>query len=38
METAILREKELKRWKREWKITLIGKVNPSWKDIYPEII
>jgi putative endonuclease len=34
---AIKREKQLKRWKRQWKINLIEKVNPSWKDLYGEI-
>ena len=34
MEIAILREKQMKRWKREWKIRLINKVNPDWKDLY----
>ena len=38
MEVAILREKELKRWQRKWKEELIDKMNPSWKDIYPEVI
>ncbi len=31
---ALLREKRLKKWKREWKIKLIEKNNPSWKDLY----
>ena len=30
---AIQRETSLKRWKREWKIALIEKVNPEWKDL-----
>ena len=30
---AILREKQLKNWKREWKIALIEKVNPDWTDL-----
>ncbi|OUS27515.1 GIY-YIG nuclease [Thalassotalea sp. 42_200_T64] len=38
MESAILREKKLKRWKRDWKNELISIVNPSWKDLYPDII
>ena len=38
MENAILREKELKKWKREWKNELISNNNPNWKDIYPDII
>ncbi|WP_422083949.1 GIY-YIG nuclease family protein [Ulvibacterium sp.] len=30
---AILREKRLKKWKREWKIKLIVEDNPEWKDL-----
>jgi putative endonuclease len=30
---AIQRETSLKRWKREWKIALIEKVNPEWEDL-----
>jgi putative endonuclease len=30
---AIRRETSLKRWKRAWKIELIEKVNPEWKDL-----
>ncbi len=35
---AILREKRLKKWKRKWKIELIEKNNPLWKDLYYDII
>jgi putative endonuclease len=35
--TAITREKELKKWRREWKIRLIEESNPDWRDLYPEI-
>ena len=31
---AIRREKQLKNWKRLWKIQLIEKVNPGWQDLY----
>jgi len=34
MEYAIKREKQLKAWKRDWKITLVEKSNPLWKDLY----
>jgi putative endonuclease len=34
---AISREKELKKWKRAWKIQLIEKGNPSWNDLYESI-
>jgi putative endonuclease len=30
---ALEREKQLKNWHREWKINLIKKVNPSWRDL-----
>lgn len=36
-ENAILREKQLKKWNRKWKIELIEKTNSSWKDLYYEI-
>ena len=36
-EAAILREKQLKRWRRAWKIELIEKNNPDWRDLYEEI-
>ncbi|QOC23822.1 GIY-YIG nuclease family protein [Wenzhouxiangella sp. AB-CW3] len=34
---AIEREKRLKRWRRDWKLTLIEKDNPQWQDLYPRI-
>jgi putative endonuclease len=34
---AILREKRLKCWNREWKLELIEKDNPDWKDLYEDI-
>lgn len=37
METAINREKALKKWNRAWKIDLIEKDNPQWRDLYDEI-
>ncbi len=37
VDRAIQREKCLKRWKREWKVELIEKLNPEWKDLYDEI-
>jgi putative endonuclease len=33
IESAIAREKQLKKWKREWKINLIEKDNPHWLDL-----
>jgi putative endonuclease len=35
--TAIAREKELKKWRRDWKIRLIEETNPEWDDLYPSI-
>jgi putative endonuclease len=34
---AITREKELKKWKRAWKIRLIEAQNPEWSDLYESI-
>ena len=34
---AIAREKQLKRWKRQWKIELIEKENPEWQDLYDDL-
>ena len=33
MESAIRREKQIKRWHRQWKIELIEKENPLWRDL-----
>jgi putative endonuclease len=38
MYSAITREKQLKVWKREWKIKLIESKNPKWLDLWQEII
>ncbi|MBI4188290.1 MAG: GIY-YIG nuclease family protein [Chloroflexi bacterium] len=35
---ALQREKQIKEWKRQWKIELIEKVNPEWRDIYEDIV
>ena len=35
---AIKREKQLKKWNRDWKIKLIEDFNSEWKDLYEEII
>ncbi len=37
METAIIREKQIKEWKRVWKLELIEKANPQWHDLWDEI-
>lgn len=36
-ESALTREKQLKKWNRDWKINLIEKDNPYWEDLYPAI-
>ena len=38
IEAAIQREKQLKNWKREWKVALIEKANPDWLDLYETIL
>ena len=35
---AIHKEKQIKNWKREWKIALIVKDNPEWLDLFPRIL
>jgi putative endonuclease len=37
-ETAIWREKRLKKYPRQWKLNLIRKMNQEWKDLYESII
>jgi len=37
MESAILREKAIKKWNRNWKLALIEKMNPDWRDLWPLI-
>ena len=37
MDSAIGREKALKKWNRAWKIGLIERSNPTWADMYEEI-
>ena len=37
IEEAIVREKQIKKWNRTWKIRLIEKDNPLWRDLYEEI-
>jgi putative endonuclease len=34
---AIAREKDIKKWRRDWKIRLIDEDNPDWSDLYPSI-
>ena len=37
-EEAIRREKQIKAWKREWKLNHIETMNPDWKDLYDGIL
>ena len=37
MPAAIKREKQIKEWKRAWKLQLIESVNPEWRDLYEDI-
>jgi len=36
-ESAITREKQIKKWRRAWKDELIVALNPEWRDLYEEI-
>ena len=38
VESAIQREKQLKRWNRQWKIALIEKQNSNWEDMYEQLL
>ncbi len=38
IEAATRKEKQMKRWNREWKIALIEKDNPQWTDLYDTLL
>jgi len=38
IEDAIVREKRLKKWNRDWKIRLIEEQNPDWNDRFDELV
>lgn len=38
MPNAIAREKQLKKWNRAWKLSLIEKQNPTWQDLWLTIL
>ena len=38
MESAIQREKQLKEWKRKWKMRLIESANRNWEDLYNTLV
>jgi putative endonuclease len=35
---AIAREKQIKEWSRTWKLALIERTNPYWRDLWPDIV
>ena len=35
---AMTREKRMKKWKRQWKIELIERSNPDWRDLYDDVV
>ena len=35
--SAIQREKQLKRWRRNWKLRLIEESNPEWRDLFDDL-
>ena len=38
MQSAIQREKQIKKWNRQWKLKLIEGQNPSWRDLYEDMV
>jgi putative endonuclease len=38
MDAAILREKQIKKWNRAWKLRLIQESNPRWNDLWSDIV
>ena len=38
IESAVIREKQMKKWNREWKVNLIEKFNPEWNDLYDNLL
>ena len=38
LEEARLRELQMKKWKRLWKLTEVERVNPDWRDLYPALL
>ena len=37
-ESAIRREKQIKKWNRRWKLRIIEEANPTWRDLYADIV
>jgi len=38
IEDAIAREKQVKEWRRAWKLDLIERMNPDWRDLYEDVV
>jgi putative endonuclease len=38
LEEALKREKQIKKWRREWKMKLIERQNPEWEDLFIGVI
>jgi putative endonuclease len=38
LQQARLREMQIKKWKRDWKLRLIERINPDWLDLYPNLL
>jgi len=36
--SAIQREKQLKHWRRAWKLRIIEEANPAWRDLFDELM
>ena len=37
MESAMVREKQIKKWRRQWKLNMIFEHNPGWRDLWESI-
>ena len=38
IQQARMRELQMKKWKRQWKLSTIEAMNPEWRDLYPTIL
>jgi len=38
MRAAIVREKQVKKWRRAWKLKLIEEANPQWHDLFADLL
>jgi putative endonuclease len=37
-ESAFMRERQIKKWNRDWKLKLIEEMNPAWRDLYDDLL